>query len=193
MSDEAFNAADIGLRLARALEAKGVAHALGGALAYGVWALPRATKDVDLNVFVSAETLEPVFDILEANGVSFDRVEAQRRALEEGLFVGWVGSCRIDVFTPSIPFSWEAAKTRVFIDAGPSSAWFLSAEALSFFKMMFFRGKDLVDLERLIASMGKRLDAAYVRRWLVETMGEDDARVKKWDELCAAFWRDAPG
>jgi hypothetical protein len=33
---------------------------------------------------------------------------------------------------------------------------------------------------------------ALVRRWLVETMGEDDARVKKWDELCAAFWRDAP-
>lgn len=57
---------------------------------------------------------------------------------------------------------------------------------------MFFRGKDLVDLERLLGSMGRRLDAPYVRRWLVDTMGEDDERVRRWDELCAAFWRDVP-
>ena len=73
-----------------------------------------------------------------------------------------------------------------------TSVWFLSAEALSFFKMMFFRGKDLVDLERLISNQGPRLDAPYVRRWLVETMGEEDERVRKWDELCATFWRAAP-
>jgi hypothetical protein len=27
---------------------------------------------------------------------------------------------------------------------------------------------------------------------LVDTMGPDDERVKKWDELCASFWREAP-
>ena len=192
MSDEPFNAAEVGLRLAAALEAKGLPYALGGALAYGVWALPRATKDVDLNVFLAPPELDPALDALAAAGVGVDRDEARRKAEEEGLFVGWVGSCRIDVFTPSIPFSWEAMKTRVFIDAGPTRAWFLSAEALAFFKLMFFRGKDLVDLERLLGSQGKKLDAPYVRRWMVETMGEDDPRVKKWDELCASFWRDPP-
>lgn len=176
MSEEAFNAAEIGLRLARALDDKGVPYALGGALAYGVWALPRATKDVDLNVFVAPEDLAQALDALAGAGVALDRAQAPLLAAEEGLFVGWVGSCRIDVFTPSIPFSWEAMKTRVFIEAGPSSAWFLSAEALAFFKMMFFRSKDIADLERLIAGMGKKLDAPYVRRWLVDTMGADDER-----------------
>lgn len=192
MSDEAFNAAQIGLALARALDARDLPYAIGGALAYGVWALPRATKDVDLNIFLAPEALDPAFDVLLAAGVAFDRAEARRRAEQEGMFIGWVGACRIDVFTPSIPFSWEALRTRVFVEAGPSSAWFLSAEALSFFKLMFFRGKDVVDLERLISNQGKKLDAPYVRRWLVETMGADDDRVEKWDELCAAFWRDAP-
>lgn len=165
---------------------------LGGALAYGVWALPRATNAVDLNVFVSPDQLAPVLDALSKAGVAFDRAEAVKRAEEEGMFIGWVGACRIDVFTPSIPFSWEAQKTRVSVALSSGPAWFLSAEALAFFKMMFFRGKDLVDLERMISSMGRRLDAPYVRRWLVDTMGADDARVAKWDELCAAFWRD-PG
>ena len=192
MSDPVFNAADVGLALAGALEVAQVPYALGGALAYGVWALPRATKDVDLNLFVASDQLPAACVALASAGVAFDRSEALRLSADEGLFVGWVGACRIDVFTPSIPFSWEALKTRVSIEIGGSPVWFLSAEALSFFKMMFFRGKDLVDLERLISNMGRRLDAAYVRRWLVETMGEDDERVRKWDELCAAFWRVGP-
>lgn len=187
-----FNAAEIGFALARSLETSGVPYALGGALAYGVWALPRATKDVDLNLFVEAEHLSGALDALTSAGVTFDRLEAARLAAEDGMFIGWVGACRIDVFTPSIPFSWEALKTRVAVETGGTRVWFLSAEALSFFKMMFFRGKDLVDLERLIGSQGKKLDAPYVRGWLVSTMGEDDERVRKWDELCAAFWRAAP-
>ena len=40
-----------------------------------------------------------------------------------------------------------------------------------------------MDLERLIAVRGARLDRAYVRRWLVEMMGDDDERVATWDAL----------
>ncbi len=191
MPEEPFNAAQIGLKLAEALEAAGIPYAIGGALAYGVWALPRATKDVDLNLFVLPEKLPGALNVLVKTGVVLNREEALREAAEEGLFIGWVGACRIDAFTPSIPFSWEALKTRVSIGVGGRSAWFLSAEALSFFKMMFFRGKDIVDLERLVSGMGKALDAAYVRRWLVETMGEDDERVRKWDALCASLGPDS--
>lgn len=190
MTDAPFNAAEVGLTLVRGLERAGIPCALGGALAFGVWALPRATKDVDLNLFVDGARLGEALDVLAEEGVAFDRAEALRLAADEGLFVGWLGACRVDVFTPSIPFSWEALKTRVQVDLGGAPAWFLSAEALAFFKMMFFRGKDLVDLERLLGTRGRRLDAPYVRRWLVDTMGEDDERVRKWDELCAAFWRD---
>lgn len=32
---------------------------------------------------------------------------------------------------------------------------------------------------------GSELDRPYVRRWLVEMMGEHDERVAKWDELVA--------
>jgi hypothetical protein len=49
-----------------------------------------------------------------------------------------------------------------------------------------FRGKDVVDLERLVAMQGSRLDAANVRRHVAEMMGEDDERVRTWDRLTRA-------
>jgi hypothetical protein len=71
--------------------------------------------------------------------------------------------------------------------AGGVDAWYLCAEAVAVFKLLFFRSKDIADLERLVAVAD--VDAPYVRRWLVDMMGEDDPRVLKWDELVAAFGR----
>lgn len=97
---------------------------------------------------------------------------------------------RIDVFTPSIAFSWEAARTRVRQRIGGQDVWFLSAEALCVFKLLFFRGKDVVDLERLVAVQGAAVDAAYVRRHIADMLGEDDPRMATWDRL----WHDhGPG
>lgn len=89
MSDPAFNAAEIGLAIAQTLESRNVEYALGGALAYGVWALPRATKDVDLNLFVAPEQLPDALDALAAAGVAFDRTEA-RRQRRGSSSAGWV-------------------------------------------------------------------------------------------------------
>ena len=43
----ALDAAEAGTRIARALDAAGIAHAIGGALALGVHGVPRGTLDVD--------------------------------------------------------------------------------------------------------------------------------------------------
>jgi len=51
---------------------------------------------------------------------------------------------------------------------------------------VFFRAKDLVDLERLVA-VRDELDHAYVRRWIVDMMGEHDERVRRWDDLVRRF------
>lgn len=84
MKEQAFNAAEVGLSLARTLEARQVPYALGGALAYGVWALPRATKDVDLNLFAATEQLPGALDALASAGVAFEREAALAAPQEDG-------------------------------------------------------------------------------------------------------------
>jgi hypothetical protein len=179
-----LDAAEAATRIARALEAGGVSYAIGGAVALGAHGVPRGTLDVDVNVFVTDEELPRVVAILRSIGIEVTEDAAIARAQRDGMFVGDWGGMRIDVFTPSIPFSLEAEKTRVRVEAPDGgSEWFLSAEALAIFKLLFARPKDYVDLERLIAVQGPQLDHAYVRRWIAEMMGEDDERTRRWDEL----------
>jgi hypothetical protein len=174
---------DAGLAIARAFAAAGIPYALGGALAYGVWGIPRATLDVDVNVFVEDAELERVADALRSLGITVDSERLKRDSAAKGMSVVQFGAYRVDLFTPSIPFSREAERTRREVPIEGQAVDFLSAEALAVFKLLFFRPKDIVDLERLIAVQGSALDSAYVRRELAAMMGEEDERVQRWDAL----------
>lgn len=169
--------------LATALDEAGIPYAIGGAIAYGLWGDPRGTYDVDINLFVDHDGVPDAIDVFEACGVRFDRAAALRADAEGDVLVGWKERLRVDVFTPSIPFSWEAGRTRRRV-AGPyGEAWYLSPEATTLFKLLFFRTKDQADLEKLVVVQGKDLDQDYVRSWLVDMMGEDDERVRFWDAI----------
>jgi hypothetical protein len=180
-------AAEAAKGIAEALEAAGTAYAIGGALALAVAGVPRGTADVDVNVFVPLEQTEMVIDVLQRLGIQIDKAAAAERTRRDGMFVGRWDGMRIDVFLPSIPFSHEAERTRVNVtDETGWSGWFLSAEALAVFKLLFFRGKDVVDLERLVA-VREELDHAFVRRWIADMMGADDERVRRWDDIVQRF------
>lgn len=175
------------LQMAATLEHAQIPYAIGGALALGIWGVPRGTVDVDVNVFVEGEGVRHVARLLRSLSIDLDEDRAVSEASARGMFVGSWDGMRIDVFTPSIEFSDEALRTRVRRRALDVEAWYLSAEAIAVFKLLFFRSKDIADLERLVAVAD--LDTAYVRRWIVSMMGSDDPRVGRWDALVADFSR----
>lgn len=175
------------VRITRPLEARDIAYAIGGAIAYGFWGVPRATVDVDLNLFVGQVELADAIAALRSAGVAVDEGAALASSRMRGDFHATIGPMRLDVFTPSIDFSWEAARTRVRVELLGQPIWILSAEATAVFKLLFFRPKDLVDLDRLVAVQREKLDAAYVRRWIVEMVGEDDPRVSRWEAIVASY------
>ncbi len=82
------------------------------------------------------------------------------------------------------PFYADAAKTiRELKLSDGRIVWVLSAESLCVFKLLFFRDKDIADLRRLVARQAPSLDHAYVRRWMVDMVGESDDRIATWDEI----------
>ena len=179
--------AEVARLLADRLEAAGIPYALGGALAYAYWGVARGTHDVDLNLFISADRLAEVLDVLIAAGLTIEREAAIRSAETRGDAQGYIGDVPVDLFVNSIPLHTEAAKRTVRVELFNSPLNILSAEDLVTLKMLFFRGKDIVDIERVLVLQGERLDRHYIRRWLVALVEEDDERVQKWDQLCETF------
>lgn len=182
-----MDATEAAVLLAQALTRAGVPHAVGGAIAYGFFAVARGTHDVDLNIFLPGAEAPRALDALVGAGVELDRDEAARSAVERGDARGSFEGMPVDLFFNSIPVHERAATRTREVTLHGVQLRVLSPEDTAVFKMLFFRGKDLVDLERLLGLMGARLDRSYVRAALVEVVGDDDYRTKKWDELVRAL------
>ena len=189
MIDALVDAASVARKLADALEQRAIPYAIGGAIAYGYYGAARGTKDVDLNLFLSPDEAGPALEALVAAGVRIDRDQAIERGRERGDAVGHFGLVRVDVFFNSIELHERAAKRTRTVTLLGRPAQILSPEDTVILKAFFNRGKDWVDIERLLARQGGDLDRAEIRLWLVEGVGEEDARVRHWDELC----RELPG
>jgi len=91
---------------------------------------------------------------------------------------------RVDVFVPSIPFYAEAERRRVQTQIAGRTTWVHSAEVLAVFKLLFFRPKDLLDVERMLQIQAAAFDRAFVREALVEMLDDADVRIAKWDAIC---------
>jgi hypothetical protein len=166
--------AELALRLHDALEEARLPHAIGGAIAFGFHAEPRATANVDLNVFVGDGRLPELLSVLEKARVRIDRVEAAGSVAERGDLTGRAEGCRVDVFVSFHPFH-ESVRSRV--QAGSlfgKRIPILSPEDLVVFTVLFARPKDWLDIQSLAAA--RELDRAYLRRWIDELLSEGDPR-----------------
>lgn len=178
---------DVARRLGQCFDDDGIAYAIGGALALGVWGAPRQTQDVDVSVFVSPDELPRVFDALERAGVMLDRADATRRVERTAFFQGRLGRTIVDVFLSEHP-QYEAMRQRAtrVVDPTGAALSFISAEDLCVHKLLFGRPKDLVDLERLLA-VRPGLELTYVRGWLEQMVPAGDHRLEVLEDLARRF------
>ena len=177
-----LSAPQLARQLADVLEAAAIPHAIGGALALGVWGFPRATNDVDVDAFVEADAIDGLLQALKNAGFEIDEPASRRSALERGDFKFYVSRMRVDVFIASIPFYDEVRRRirRAVLEGRP--AWFLAPEDLIVFKLLFFRSKDRLDVERLVEFLGDQLDRGLVGSALADLLGPSDERVAWWKE-----------
>jgi hypothetical protein len=163
-------------RLARAK----IAHAFGGALALAYYAEPRATIDIDLNLFVSPSSYETVARDLAEIGVGdgVDPVAVERD-----------GQCRL---------RWEDTPVDLFFayddlhDAmrrairkepfGEATIPILSPEHLLVCKTIFNRPKDWLDIEQMVVCVDE-LDTEEIRGWLARIVGAADPRSERFEEM----------
>ncbi|HVM54533.1 MAG TPA: nucleotidyl transferase AbiEii/AbiGii toxin family protein [Acidimicrobiales bacterium] len=163
------------VELDRALAA--IPHAFGGALALAYYAEPRATIDIDLNVFVPVERFPDVAEPLIGLGASVDDVVAELVHRDGQARVMW-DATPIDLFFAYDPFHDAAAKARRTVPFADGEIPILSPEHLITCKAVFNRAKDWVDIDAMLAT-GLAVDVAEVLRWVGRIAGDDDPRFNR--------------
>jgi hypothetical protein len=168
------NLAEKALALSHALDAAGIPHAFGGALAL-IWCTPevRATQDLDVNVFVDHTDIAHVVAALP-DGVEWTD-DADAAVARDGQVRVWWDTTPVDLFFDTTDFHRDAALRTVRRDFLGSTLPALACRDLAVFKAFFDRTKDWADLEAM-ATAGV-LDVAAVCGVLVEYLGPDDDRI----------------
>ncbi|HVT00407.1 MAG TPA: hypothetical protein VHE08_07815 [Solirubrobacterales bacterium] len=166
----------------QALAVAKVPHAIGGAIAYGYYAEPRVTIDVDVNVFVPTDRWPEVRAALEKLGVD---ASADESALaRDGQVRLWWGRNAVDLFFSYDPFHDEMEGAIRRVPFGDVRIPILAPEHLAICKAIFDRPKDWLDLEAMLA-FTEPLDVDAIRSWLTRMVGPEDERLKKLDALAA--------
>lgn len=161
-----------------------IPYAVMGGLAVRVYALPRATQDVDVTIDIEEDRLPSLRDLLHESGCSIppvydsgwlDRV-AGMPLFKVARHVG-SGVVDIDIFVARSSFQDSILRRRVLVDLQGNRVWLVSPEDLVLLKLAANRPRDRVDVQDLFFALGS-LDDPYLDHW-ADKLGVVD-------QLCAA-------
>lgn len=170
------------IALDEALSRAKIDHAFGGALALAYYAEPRATVDVDINLFVPPQNHDEVFAALGPLGV--ERPDDADRLVRDGQSRWRWGSNPVDLFFANDPIHAAMEGKVRKVPFGDVRIPILSPEHLIVCKVMFDRPKDWLDIEQILVTETD-LDLGEVRGWLERGLTSSDPRLVRFEELTA--------
>jgi hypothetical protein len=150
--EESSVAAEQVLAVHRALDAAGLPHAIGGAIALSIYGAPRPTRDIDVNVFVAPERRAEVRAALDPLGL---------------------GETPVHVFYSHDELHAEMAREVREVPYAGATIPLVAPEHLVVRKALLDRPKDRTDIEALLRA-NPDLDLAAVEAWLVRLAGPGD-------------------
>ncbi len=158
----------------------GVPHAFGGAIALAYCTgEPRATIDLDINVFVSVADVRRVLDALPA------QVRWTQSNLDEIIAVGqtraWWQNTPVDLFFDTHPFHHVAAARVRQVPFLDEHIPVLDCTTLAVFKVFFNRTKDWADVEAM--AQVDQVDLVAVSAFVSDLLGADDERLVRLGEV----------
>lgn len=157
--------------LHRHLDQAGIPHAFGGALALAYCTQePRATADIDLNVFVAPARARDVFEALPAGVTATD--EHASRVLRDGqVRLRWEET-PVDLFFAYHAFHEDASARVRVVRFAATEIPVLDCGDLVVFKAIFGRPQDWVDIEKVLEAGATELEDPLER--LQALLGPDD-------------------
>jgi hypothetical protein len=155
-----------------------IPHGFGGALALAYYAEPRATIDIDLNVFVPTERFADVAGPIAALGAPIDDPSTEMIARRDGQVRVMWDRTPIDLFFSYDAFHDAAAAALRRVPFADATISILGADHLMVCKVIYNRPRDWVDIEAMLVA-GADVNAAEVLRWVARIAGDEDPRYER--------------
>jgi hypothetical protein len=159
-----------------------IEYAFGGALALAYYGVPRATVDIDVNIFVLPSEFASVARALSPLGVQANAAAHARVKRDAQVRLFW-NETAIDLFFAEDKFHVNAEMRRRNVEFGDVMIAVLAPEDLMVCKVVFDRKKDWLDIEQMLLATAGELDIDDVRAWVVAIVGADDRRVARFDRV----------
>ena len=173
--------------LHHALDGARIPHAIGGALALAYYAEPRATIDVDINVFVPTDRWPEICEALAPLGINV-KVEVENLNRDGQVRIWWDRN-PIDLFFSYDPFHDAMQLATRKVPFNEETIPILSPEHLAVCKAMFDRPKDWLDIEQILVAT-EPLDLKEIEGWLERMVGRENPRFEKLAEVKAELSLD---
>lgn len=162
------------------LSKSGIAHAFGGAIALAYYAEPRATIDIDINLFAGPSEYESVMEVLGGLGIE-GRSDPGEVKTAGQTRADW-GRNPVDLFFAYDPFHQAMRGSVRTVEFGDTSIPILAPEHLLVCKAAFDRPKDWIDIEQILVG-SDLIDEDETARWLALLLGAEDERVARVSDL----------
>jgi len=173
-----------------ALERADIPHAFGGANALAYYGTPRATADIDLNVFVPSSRANDVLAVLGGLGAATSSPKLVEFIERDGQARIFWEKTPIDLFFSYDPLHDSSMERRRLVNFGEDTIHVLSAEDLMVYKAVFNREKDWRDIADMIYAAEGNLDFGYVRSWLARILSDDDPQLAQFECLVETGGQD---
>jgi predicted nucleotidyltransferase len=166
-----------------ALDSLKLRYAIVGGLAVGVWAIPRATQDIDVYAEILPSAGPALEQALRSRGFhvpamkeELERFGVFRSRSSDGVF--------LDIFDAVGPLGEAIIRRRRQASIGGRDVWVIAPEDLALLKAFSDRPRDFDDLVVLLRRATSKLDMGYIEQWakmLDESIGGDEVteRVQK--------------
>jgi hypothetical protein len=162
------------------LQSAHIDHAFGGALALAYCTgQPRATSDIDLNLFIRPEEA-----LAALAALPFDASGAERAIERDGQARLWWDDTPVDVFFSYHPFHDRASRRAHVVPFATGFIPVLDCTDLAVFKAFFARTRDWADIEAM-AEIGS-VDGNDAVRTVADLLGPNDAVVGRLRAALAA-------
>lgn len=152
-------------RTARWLERQGIPFVVVGGLANAVWGEPRATRDVDLKVYIGELTPQEFASLVAEEFAPAAPMPDRPRLI---VSISVLPDVTVD-FLIAIPGYEEEVLARAQLFHFVEMALLVcSPEDLIIQKVIADRPKDWADIEGVLIEQRGRLDQMYIRTWLTQ-------------------------